>query len=455
MSNGFKAGFARVNITPPMGIPIAGYYQLRLAERVLDELEANVIAVSDGKETLLLLSVDLIEMPSAFCEPACARISAVTGVARDHIFLSCTHTHTGPKLDGEEEPELRAEYFRFLTRRLADACRFALNDLKPARMGQGTARAPRIAFIRRYRMKDGTIQTNPGVGNPEVLEALGEADDSVGVLRFDREGGPAIVLAHFADHPDTIGGCVISADWPGFARRTVEKALDDTVCVLFNGAQGDVNHVNVFPRGGDLNDLSLDFDDVMRGYGHARHMGRTVAGAVMQVYDKVRYVDAPAVRAAQRVIRWPSNMPEPGQLPRARLYAGLHAEGRDDEIPYKGMMLTTVVAEAERMLLLENGPEDFELRLSVAAIGDAALAGIPGEPFSQTGAAIAMAEGWEKVLPCCCTNGYENYFPLESDYREGGYEARSCLFREGVAEAIEQNLLEMLGKMREERMAKY
>ena len=47
------AGFARVNITPPMGMPIAGYYQVRLAEKVLDELEANAVAVAAGEEKLL------------------------------------------------------------------------------------------------------------------------------------------------------------------------------------------------------------------------------------------------------------------------------------------------------------------------------------------------------------------------------------------------------------------
>ncbi len=32
-----------------------------------------------------------------------------------------------------------------------------------------------------------------------------------------------------------------------------------------NGAQGDINHVNVHPKGGDLNGMFMDFDDVSRG----------------------------------------------------------------------------------------------------------------------------------------------------------------------------------------------
>ena len=442
------AGFGRVNITPPMGMPIAGYYQVRLAEQVLDDLEANAVAVTDGGETLLLISADLLELLSPFSDPIRERIAKRTGVREDHIFLSCTHTHTGPKLNGDEAPELQKQYFEFLASRLEDVCAFALRDLRPARMGWGVSHAPGIAFIRRYRMKDGSTRTNPGINTPDVLEPIGEVNDAVSVVRFDREGADTILLAHFGCHPDTIGGCVISADWPGFARRTLETTLDHVKCVLFNGAQGDVNHVNTAPKGGALNDLTMDFDDVMRGYGHARHMGRAVAGAALQIYDKVCWTDEQTVRAAQRVIRWPANRPAPEELPLARRYDALHKAGRDDEIPYQGMMLTTVVAEAERMLYLEHGPDDFALRLSAAAVGPVAFAGVPGEPFAETGRAIARAEGWRMVLPCCCTNGYENYFPLMKDYLDGGYEARSSLFRAGVAEAVADGCLELLDSLR-------
>ena len=443
------AGFARVNITPPMGMPIAGYYQVRLAEKVLDDLEANAIAVSDGEEQALLVSIDLLELLSPYSDPIRESIARRTGVRRDHIFLACTHTHTGPKLNGDEAPELQKQYFDFLSSRLADVCDFALKDLRPARMGYGVSRAPGIAFIRRYRMKDGSTRTNPGVNNPEILEPLGEVNDTVSVVRFDRENADGILLVHFGCHPDTIGGCVISADWPGFARRTLEKTLDHVKCALFNGAQGDVNHVNTAPRGGDLNDLTMDFDDVMRGYGHSRHMGRAVAGAALQIYDKVRWTKNCPVRAAQKVIRWPSNRPAPEELPLARLYDTLHREGRDEEIPYRGMMLTTVVAEADRMLQLEHGPDDFALRLSAVTVGPVAFSGIPGEPFTETGRAIAGAEGWALALPCCCTNGYENYFPLMKDYEDGGYEARSSLFRAGVAEAVAKESLSLLAGLRE------
>lgn len=445
-----NVGFGRVNITPAMGTPIGGYYVVRLADRVLDELEANAVAFALGEKRALLISADISGLFYEFAEPICQHIAQVTGVPSDAIFLTCTHTHTGPEANVNRRivPDKQETYLSFLRTRLADAAMFALQDLKPARMGWGVGQAPGIAFIRRYRMKDGSTRTNPGINNPDVLAPIGEVDESVGVVRFDREGGETIVLANIGIHPDTVGGCGISADWPGFTRRILEKTIDNTRCVLLNGAQGDVNHVNTAPAPGQNNDLTMDFDDCMRGYGHARHMGMTVAGAVMQVYSKVAYVPADSLHTRKQVIRHPANMPTPEELPLARRYNQLHQEGRDDLIPFSGMQLTTVVAEAERMVQLEHGPEHFDLCMTALTIGDIALSGFPGEPFSAIGRAVKAAPGWQLVLPMCCTNGYEGYFPTMDAYLEGGYEARSSIFRPGVAEAVAEASLALLRDIR-------
>ncbi len=449
--NGLAAGFARVNITPAMGTPIAGYYKVRLAEQVLDELEANALALSLGETTVLLISVDHLGLRQCYLDPLRHRMAEVTGIPAERILITATHTHTGPMIFGEVDPALQAEYAHFLEGRLIDAARFAIADMKPARMGWGTAKAPGIAFIRRFRMKDGSIRTNPGINNPNVIGPAGEIDDSVGVLRFDREGAPSIVLAHFGVHPDTIGGSVISADWPGMARRTVEKAIDNTRCIVLNGVQGDINHVNPAPVLGALNDMTMDFDNVMRGYGHARHMGRVVAGAVLQTYDKVCYIPVKRLDGLQRIIRHPSNMPSPEEMPLAHHYNNLHLAGRDSEIPFEGMMLTTVVAEAERMVELEHGPEAFDLCVTALAIGGVALVGIPGEPFSGIGRALKDSAEWTLVLPCCCGNGYEGYFPTADAFTNGSYEVRSSIFKAGVAEAIIDTGSALLHELQQDR----
>ena len=446
--NNLKAGFARVNINPMLGVDIAGYFVERKAERILDDLEINALALECNDKKTAFLCIDNCGIDKKVTERFLKQITEKTGIQTDAIYMSQTHTHTAPKVKSGELGELEEEYTQFIIRRAADAVKMATDDLAPAKMGYGIGNAPRIAFVRRFRMKDGSIKTNPGVNNPDIVEPIGEVDERVNVLRFDREGADTIVLVNFANHPDVVGGCNISADWPGFLRKTVERAIDGTKCIFFNGAQGDVNHVNVHPTGGDLNGTFHDFDDVSRGYPHAQHMGRVVAAGVLQVYDKVKYVDVDSIEYLKKEINVPSNMHTAEDMPEAHRIHDLHLAGRDAELPYKGMMLTTVVAEAGRMVRLEHGPEAFEMPLTAVRIGPVGFIGIPGEPFNLIGRALKETKGFELVIPTCCTNGYEGYFPMQDSYDEGGYEARSSSFKAGVAELIIKEGTELLSQIK-------
>ena len=432
----FKAGFARVNINPMMGIPIRGYFKVRLADGILDDIEANALALQSNENITLLISVDNCGIEQQLLSYYRKKVSDATEVPMENIVISSTHTHQGPEATINSQNELVREYTEFLGKRITDAAVFAIADLKEAKMGYGKGIAPNVAFIRRYVMKDGSIKTNPGVNNPDIVKPVGIIDDSVNVIRFDREGADTIVFVNFANHPDVVGGNKISADWPGLLRKNVEKILDNTKCIFFNGAQGDVNHVNVHPKDGDMNGMFIDFDDVARGYSHAEYIARVVTGGVLQAYDKVKYVEVDSIVSKQKTINVPSNKPTPDELPEAHRINDLHVAGRDNELPYEGMMLTTIVAEAARMVRLENAPDAFDMILSAVKIGPVAFIGIPGEPFSEIGKQIKATEGFEMIIPSCNSNGKEGYFPMQDSYDEGGYEARSSNFKAGVGEYI-------------------
>ncbi len=442
--NNLLAGYARVNVTPPLGVNIAGYFVERIADGVLDDLEACALAIGDGKNTAVLITVDHCGLGKEFLNDWRADIAKENGISAEAIFIHSTHTHQGPILDKNHPNPLNNEYAIFLHRRVVDVARMAIEDMSEAKMGIGVSEAKNVAFIRRYRMKDGSAKTNPGVNNPDIVAPIGTTDERVNVLRFERPSAPTIVLANFGNHPDVVGGNKISADWPGMTRRFVEKAIDNTRCIFFNGAQGDVNHVNVHPKAGDFNDMFNDFDGCSRGYGHSRHIARVVTGAILSIYDKVEYIDTESVRYVQKVVEIDSNKPNPEDLPLAHKYNDLHKAGRDDLIPYTEMMLTTVVAEAARMVRLENAPDTFPMLFSAIAIGEVALFGIPGEPFTGIGRGIKEAKGWRLVLPCCATNAREGYFPMRDSYDEGGYEARSSNFKAGTAERIIEEALKIL-----------
>ena len=457
--SGLRVGFSRVNITPMMGIGLVGYFVPRYADGVLDELYINALALEQGDTRALLLTVDHCGIERGTVEDFAGAITEVTGIPADHILIHATHSHTAPAIIDPRKPptmaqefvsvkpDIELEYYTFIRRKLCDAACFALADLKDAKMGWGTGEAPNIAFVRRFRMKDGSVQTNPGVNNPNIDHPIGDVDERVNVLRFDREGGDSVALVNFGVHPDVVGGCKISGDWPNFVRDTVERVFDNTRCIFFNGAQGDVNHVNVHPTGGFGNGLHPDFDGADRGYEHAKYMARVVTAGVMQTFDKVKYVDDVSLRCLQRTIQVASNVPTPEQLPQAEYINNLHEAGRDAELPYEGMMLTTMVAEAGRMIKLKNGPYSFPMELSGLAIGPVALIGIPGEPFTGIGRALKEAADWDVVLPCCLTNGSEGYFPMQDAYDEGGYESQSSFFKAGVAEFIIEEGTKLLSEL--------
>ena len=447
MANLLKVGFARLDVTPPLGIPLQGYFVMRYADGVLDPLQVNAVALSVKDEKVVLVTIDHCGLERAVIEPIRKIISEKTGVELSALFVHCTHTHNAPTITpSSTEPEI-LKYKEFLTTRLVDVVTFAIADLKPAKMGLGVGKAPNVAFIRRYRMKDGSVKTNPGVNNPDIAKPIGQVDERVNVVRFDREIAPTIVLANFGNHPDTVGGTKISGDWPALTRNFVEKSLDNTRCIFFNGAQGDVNHVNVNPKAGDFNDLVNDFDGCSRGYGHTKYIARVVTGGIMQVYDKVEYVDVDTIKYAQKFVDIPSNKPDPKDLPLAHKYNDLHNAGKDDQIPFEKMMLTTVVANSARMVRLENAPEFFPLLFSVIKIGDVALVGVPGEPFTPVGTQIKDTDGYKLILPCCNTNAKEGYFPMEDSYVEGGYEACTSNYKKGSAEKIIAEFKKILNEL--------
>ena len=449
----FQVGYAAVNINPPLGCGMFGYYIPRFAKGFLDDLEAHGIVLSLGDTRIAMISVDNCEIMKPLVDRYRAAIEKATGIGFENIFLSCTHTHTGPLIqptDTFEAPQEPIErYADFVEERLIDLVKLAIMDLKPAKMGFITGFAPeRVAYIRLYRMKDGSAMTCPPINDPNIDGPIGQLDQRCHILRFDQESGHSIVIFNYGVHADTINGELLSSDWPGWMRHTLDKALDGVKCLCFVGCQGDVGSTHVNPCGGDMNDTEISFDNEMKSPGMARFVGRALAGTVLQVYDKVEYVDVEDLQILHKFIEVDANRPAPEELPLAHKYKDLHDAGRDDEIPYTAMALTIAVSEAIRMCNLEHGPDTFTLELTGLKIGPVAFLGIPGEPFTEIGVRVKEAEGWKQIMPVCLTTGCEGYFPSKEAYAAGGYEARSSIFRSHVSDRIVEGCKDLLEKLK-------
>jgi len=444
-----KTGFARICINPPYGAPICGYYEERLTKGILDDLYARAVAFDDGETRAVVIAIDVCTLAQKYYDDFKAAIVEVTGLDKDAIFINCSHTHTGPLVGKDFASEKRSTeaYDRFLITCVRDAAVYALNDLAETRIETAKTEARNISFIRRYRMKDGSVATNPGVNNPNIDHALGTPNETVKLVKLIREGADDIFMINFGTHPDSVGGEYISADYMGFVCSILENAVPNTKCIFLLAPQGDVNHVNVHPTKGEAAISVIDFDSVPRSIKHAEHMGRIIAGAVLSVCSITEEVKADKISFASKRVDLPSNQ-ENDRLDEARKIHELYESGRASELPYKEMELTTVVAEAERIIRLENGPDSFPFFLSAIKIGEMVFAGIGGEAFTEIGNRICAASPFDTTVLCCITNSAGGYIPTGKAYSEGGYEARSSSLKPGGDDIIVEGMTELLNSIK-------
>ena len=475
----FKAGFARVDITPPLGSFMPGYYVDRRAKQVLDPLQINCVAFSDGKEIAIVQQYDTEGISDAVANRLRDAIVKATGVKRDAILVHASHTHDGGFLAQDADHGASATddgvpstatdidrlYSALCVSRAADAAVAAIADLKPAKLGVGRSEAKRISFGRRYLMKDGRVLTNPGTNNPDIVKPVGNPpDEQVQVLRIDREGGKPIAVINFQTHPDVVGGETLTADWPGLTRTVFEAAtFGDAHALVLNGTQGDVNHCNVMPRPGELNGLKRDFDAVDRGYDHAKHMANVIAAAALKVWYKCEPVEAGALKCAVAEVKVPAqkgDVDPKKDLAWAKDVWALHEKSEKEgtvatdkdlvtlKYGWKDMELTTECARAGRIIRMSTHDDYHLIPIWGVTIGrSVAFGAFPGEPFNDIGVEIRKGSPFKMTVLSCLTNGSKGYFPFSDSYKQGGYESATSPFGPSVADDLIAGELNLLNKL--------
>lgn len=415
-----KVGFSRLDVTPPLGADLSGYFFRRAAKGVRDPLYLNALAITNEKDTIILMAIDYIGIELSHNIKIRKLISERTGVLEDHIMIAALHQHTSPCLaDPEKKPtSLRDEkYIDVLYRKFADAAVMAIDDMQEATMRSAALGVSEpIGFVRRYFTADGSVQTNPSA-KYTLTGRCAEADNNVRLVRFCRENANDIALINFSTHPDVIGGDRISADWPGFTRKYVEEDIEGVSAIFFTGCQGDSNHIDYFkPKEERIKNNN--------GYDHSKYMGRTVAEAVKKAWDNTKEETCDGEIFSENVLIYnKTNLEGVDEYERYKAWYDDYEAGKLSYSPH-----ITELAYAARIVRLRTAPVFHPVPLTVMGVGSVAFVGFGGEAFTAYGAAMRALAPEKFVVCAVCANGYQGYFPTEEAFSQGGYEAKSSLF---------------------------
>ena len=193
----------------------------------------------------------------------------------------CTHTHTGPVIDD-------MSYGDDLVQRIADAVQIACNRLVEAEVGCEREEEPKPLGNRRFFMKDGTVWTNPGALNPDIVRPAGPVDPEVGVLCAREPNGRTISLLvnyamHYAGLSPTEKGedmYTISADYFGVFPEMIQRMRgEEFVAILANGACGDVI----------MFDAMRPHKGVNKFLGHAERVAALVAAKALWAWNQMEF----------------------------------------------------------------------------------------------------------------------------------------------------------------------
>lgn len=420
------AGPARVDITPTSPVMQGGFGQRTTPhERILDRLHTKALYLRSGDEELLLVTADLIAMPSQIAEPVTAALVARTGLTPRQICLCTSHTHSGPvPYDGGVGVGV-ADYTSRLLEALVEVGVSARERATPSHIGSGVG-AVDVFFNRRTR------------GQPNHV------DPRVAVLTVHdaTDGRVTGVLFGVGCHPVTLGwdNMAISGDFPGVAQRSIEAALGADA-LFFNSTEGNVIPVT------SPNRNSLDPRGYVGGtYADTGRIGETIAAEVVRVVSTIVPSADVQLESQRRDIKVsPRNAEFDPVASQARLDAATavleEILGSDFEARAQGflwalasrhVMITDCSEKAMRRLMIAvceylglrarvahgRSLRDVTLTVQTIRVGDLHLLALPGEVLVEVGDEWSALTGSAQAFIVGLANGHHRYLPMPAHFDE-------------------------------------
>lgn len=456
------AGFAAADITPPLGVAMAGYgARDKPAESLVDPLRAQALVLGSGDTFAAIICTDLIGLHDDVCIPVREQAATLCGIDPHAIMVCCSHTHWGPVVSGARYlakyllETVSEEYRLTLIKTLAGLVVEAKAAAVPVAAGCGAGFADRITFNRRQVGDDFKTEMHLTLDQPAALAAsvegnrlaqawrrgehkgprlsaplpevsgkrVGPADGQVTVLRLQKTSGePFAGLVNFACHA-VCGGADFygfSADFPGYARDAFSDLIGAPM-LFAAGASGDQ-----VPRWRQ--------NDARQRVG--KSMGAEAARVWLQT-DEQR-ADVP-LATAYEVANLPlSDRIIPVEQARAELAAKPDPEGTD--AVYERCMLE-IAEETESMT------EGYPAEVWAMALGDLGIVGVPGEMLTEIALQIKQRSPFTHTMVVTLANGCIGYLPTDDAVAEGGYEPGWSPVGKGTEKVLVQTSLSLLHKL--------
>ena len=464
MSQNLSVGFARGDISPTLcSVPLAGFSgtEFRLSGVIGDPLYVNAVALRSGDETLVYLSTDLIGIPVKCVAAFREVIAEKTGLPKERIMITASHTHSGPELRSDLPNALKYRNEQ-LAPALADAAYRALKDLKPAKLSYGSIEVGipecRMNYDRHYYcvpiekkdnytkddllFADFTIKEYSDRTKYFYVEHLAETDPMLQVLRFARDGADDVLLVNFTAHATFVGtnrGTLVSSDWPGALVERLERIFPHTKCAFLQGCCG-----NLVP-GTKVEKEGIPGLTIGKARDHHAY-GSVIAGYVHRMFQNEALKDSETstLRVLHEILPCEFDHRSDAELPKAQKALELFKklghthEAKEYCYSFGYSSIYTCLAIENRAVLPKTDP----VELNVIRIGDCAIATLPFESYCSTGLHVKAASPFSMTIANAYCNGYQDYLtPLGTP--AGCYESTQMLYVPGTAERVEEKLAEM------------
>jgi len=254
--NNFSVGEGIVEITPPLGIEMAGFHKAPGNERRITGIRqptfARALLMRLGKTPVALVSLELIGVSRAFAQRVQKMVARKTGVPAANVRICATHSHSTPTLLFLRQWGAESDTYRdFVTAKIVEAVDLARRDLALADLYVGSEPVKGGNFNRTSKVwKTDDKFTAESTDGERWLDTILHA------LYFLRDK-PKRNLAwyHFSAHPVCYTDDQAGPDWPGIVAEKL-KTRDDLEPAYLQGHAGDVNPGNGNPWLGEPEQVS-------------------------------------------------------------------------------------------------------------------------------------------------------------------------------------------------------